>query len=206
MVVIVIPVGLAIVTLAWLLNVGVDGRTQVRSHSTAGSAYPFTLIDQSGHPFSDTTVRGRVVLLYFGYTFCPDVCPTELGWIAHVIHALGSNGQAVAPVFVTLDPDRDTSKVLNDYVPLFQDHLTGLTGPSAAITALANAYGVVSQRELLDPGKPNGPYSITHSSTIYVLDRDGNQVGTMGSTETVESAAKRLRFLITQGVLLPPNP
>jgi protein SCO1/2 len=163
------------------------------------------LTDQDGKPFRLAALRGRVVLLYFGYTFCPDVCPTELGWIARVVKALGDDGTAVAPVFVSIDPERDTAAVLKGYVPLFQCHLTGATGTPAAIAALSGAFDVVAKREPIDPARPDGPYLITHSSTIYVLDRDGRPCGTTASHEAVASAAARLRALITQGTL-PPAP
>jgi protein SCO1/2 len=171
----------------------------------AADAGAAALIDQDGKPFSLANLHGKVVLLYFGYTFCPDVCPTELGWIARVIKNLGADGAAVAPVFVTIDPARDTATVLKGYVPLFQCHLTGVTGAQAAITTLSDAYDVVAKREPIDATKPDGPYLITHSSTIYILDRSGANVGTTASHETVPSAVTRLRALITQGTL-PPAP
>jgi protein SCO1/2 len=185
-----------------VLGLFVLRRTDATAAGPAG-AEAVVLTDQDGQPRRLADFHGRVVLLYFGYTFCPDVCPTELGWVARVVRALGSDGAAVAPVFVTVDPARDRAAVLKNYVPLFQDHLTGLTGDATAITALSDAYGVIARREPIDPGKPDGPYLITHTSTVYVLDRDGHQVGTMGSRDDVAASVARLRALITQGALPP---
>jgi len=203
------PLAIAIAVLAVVAtNHGPGAQIAAPSSGTsatasAGTADPgaAALIDQDGKPFTLADLRGKVVLLYFGYTFCPDVCPTELGWIARVIKGLGDDGAAVAPVFVTIDPARDTPLVLKGYVPLFQCHLTGVTGAQTAITTLSDAYGVVAKREPIDDTKPDGPYLITHSSTIYILDRNGANVGTTASHETVASAVTRLRALITQGTL-----
>ena len=184
-------------------NTALPSDLSTSATAAAGAADPgaTNLRDQDGKPFSLANLHGKVVLLYFGYTFCPDVCPTELGWIARVVKGLGADGMAVAPVFVTIDPERDTAAVLKGYVPLFQCHLTGVTGPAAAISALSTAYDVVARREPIDATKPDGPYLITHSSTIFILDRAGQVQGTTGSHDEVAGVVARLRMLITGGAL-----
>ncbi|MEK9661077.1 MAG: SCO family protein, partial [Alphaproteobacteria bacterium] len=111
---------------------------------------PFTLTDQTGAPFTLDDLAGRYALVYFGYTFCPDICPTELGTIAAAIDLLGDAGAGVTPVLVTIDPERDTVAVLRDYVPLFHERLVGLTGTEAEIRSVAQAYRVLF-RKFEDP-------------------------------------------------------
>ena len=100
---------------------------------------PFTLTDQNGKPRSDVDFRGKLMIVYFGYTFCPDVCPADLMSITQALEALGPVAEGVQPVFITIDPERDT-KVLADYVSAFHHSLVGLTGAPDAIRAVANSY------------------------------------------------------------------
>src|SRR5436853_1443434 len=101
---------------------------------------PFALIDQSGKPRTDKDFRGKLMLVYFGFTYCPDVCPTDLQNIGLALDELGEAGGKIQPLFITVDPARDTPEHLRDYVPMFHPRLIGLTGDTAAIHAAAAAY------------------------------------------------------------------
>lgn len=131
---------------------------------------PFTLTDDHGHAVTDASYRGRWMLVYFGYTFCPDVCPTELQTIATALDKLGKQADQVAPLFVTVDPGRDTPAALASYVKLFDDRLIGLTGTPAQIAAVAQAYRVYYAKV---PSKDPGNYLMDHSSFMYLMGPDG---------------------------------
>jgi cytochrome oxidase Cu insertion factor (SCO1/SenC/PrrC family) len=136
---------------------------------------PFTLTDQAGRRRSDSEFHGRLMIVYFGYTFCPDVCPADLMAITQALDALGPQAQGVQPVFITLDPERDT-KVLADYVAAFHRSLIGLTGSPQEIRKIANAYKAFYAKV---PGEREGEYAIDHTGIIYLMDRDGKYLGFM---------------------------
>ena len=131
---------------------------------------PFSLVDQAGKPVTETDFAGRYLLVYFGFTYCPDVCPTELGVIASAVDELGAQADRVTPVFVTVDPERDTPAAMADYVSRFHPRMVGLTGTEQQIAAAARAYRVYY-------AKVNRPdmteYVMDHSSFIYLVGPDG---------------------------------
>jgi cytochrome oxidase Cu insertion factor (SCO1/SenC/PrrC family) len=129
----------------------------------------FSLTDQAGQPFRLAQLRGKVVLLFFGYTFCPDICPTELANLSAVLNELPHAGDQVQGVFVTVDPERDTPRVLADYVGYFSRHLIGLTGSPDQIAQVAEKYRVKYRKN----PRPGGAYSVDHSVNLYVIDRAG---------------------------------
>ncbi|WP_338696431.1 SCO family protein [Bradyrhizobium sp. 26S5] len=134
---------------------------------------PFALTDQAGHARTDKEFRGKLMLVYFGFTYCPDVCPTDLQAIALVLDKLGPDGDQVQPIFITVDPERDTAAHLAEYVPLFHPRLIGLTGSADAIRQVADAYKVYYARVPLK----DGDYTVDHTAYIYLMDRDGNYLG-----------------------------
>jgi protein SCO1/2 len=134
---------------------------------------PFALIDHTGKPRTDQDFRDKLLLIYFGYSYCPDVCPTDLQQIAIAVDRLGSAGAAVQPLFITVDPERDTAAHLADYVPLFHPRLIGLTGSAKQIARIALAYKVYYAK--FPPDNPD--YVVDHSSFIYLVDETGKYVG-----------------------------
>ena len=133
----------------------------------------FALIDQHGRKRTDKDFRGKLLLLYFGYTTCPDVCPTDLQQIGQAITAMGPQGDAVQPLFITLDPARDTTKRLAAYVPNFHPRMVGLGGKESAVQKAAHAYRVSFKKVALK----SGDYAIEHAALIYLMDRDGKYLG-----------------------------
>jgi protein SCO1/2 len=145
---------------------------------------PFTLVDHTGRTVTDRDFAGRPMLLYFGFTYCPDVCPTELGTIAAALDAMGPAGERVTPVLVTIDPERDTPAALADYVSRFHPRMIGLTGSAEQIAQAARAYRVyyakVRPRDSTD-------YLMDHSSFIYFVGPDG-RVRSLFRPETTPEA------------------
>lgn len=131
---------------------------------------PFKLVDQSGKTVTQADFRGRWMLVYFGYTSCPDVCPTELQTIAGALDKLGPDAAKVAPLFITIDPARDTPAILADYVKLFDKRLIGLTGTAKEIDNVAREYRVYHAK--VTP-RPDGSYLLDHSSFAYLMGPDG---------------------------------
>ena len=134
---------------------------------------PFALIDHTGQPRTDTDFRGKLLLIYFGYTNCPDICPADLMQIGLAMNGLGPAGEAVQPLFITLDPERDTAARLADYVPLFHPRLIGLTGSAEEIRRVALAFKVYYAKYPPD----STDYLVDHSSFVYLIDGAGNYIG-----------------------------
>lgn len=135
---------------------------------------PFDLIDQDGRRRTDADFLGKVVLIYFGYTHCLDVCPTELQSISLALDMLGTMGDAVQPLFITVDPERDTPSHLADYVTSFHPRLVALTGPDSAIRKVALAYKVYFARTSATHGSD---YTVDHTGFIYLVGKDGRYIG-----------------------------
>lgn len=131
----------------------------------------FQMTNDLGQPVTAKTYRGKVVLLYFGYTHCPDVCPLTLVHLHTVLQRLGKQAEGVRILFVTVDPSRDTVPVLHQYVTAFDPRIVGLTGTQDAITQLTKRYRTFYKPEAPDP--KSGGYEVTHSSAIYFFDREG---------------------------------
>ncbi|HEX4506055.1 MAG TPA: SCO family protein [Alphaproteobacteria bacterium] len=156
---------------------------------------PFTLTDQSGAAVTDKTYDGSYRLIYFGYTFCPDACPTELGVMAQAIETMGPAGQKVLPIFITIDPDRDTVQQLKTYVPLFDKRLVGLTGTPQQIAAVAKAYKVYYAKAD-QPGVDTKSYGMNHSSFVYLMDPNGKFLTVFSSdTDSDKMAAEIRRYM-----------
>jgi protein SCO1/2 len=145
---------------------------------------PFSLVDHTGRAVSERDFAGRPLLVYFGFTYCPDVCPTELGTIAAALDAMGPAGERVTPVFVSIDPERDTPAAMADYVSRFHPRMVGLTGTAEQVAQAARAYRVyyakVRPRDSTD-------YLMDHSSFIYFVGPDG-RVRSLFRPETAPEA------------------
>jgi protein SCO1/2 len=150
---------------------------------------PFMLTDQAGHARSERDFHGRWQLVYFGYTYCPDVCPATLSEIADALRALGPQARAVVPLFVTLDPERDRPAVLRKYLAAFGPQFVGLTGTPAQIASVARAYHVYYAKQSL----PDGGYSIEHASAIYLIAPNGKFVKILDGQEGAYALEKDLR-------------
>lgn len=155
---------------------------------------PFTLVDHTGKTVTDADFRGRYLLIYFGYTYCPDVCPTTLQTMTEALDLLGEKAEKVQPLFITVDPERDTVKVLADYVKAFHPRLVGLTGTADQIARAAKAYGVYYAKA--EPSDPDAPYLMDHSSFVYLMGPDGRYLTVFPHGTTPEDMAATLKDVI----------
>jgi protein SCO1/2 len=158
-----------------------------RSASAIGG--PFNLIDQTGKPISDKDFKGKPFLVFFGYTHCPDVCPTTLFEVSEVLRELGPDANRTAALFVTVDPERDTPASMNDYLSSFDPHLRGATGSAEQIAAAERAYRVYAKK--VPSG--NDDYSMDHTALVYLMDKQGRFVAPFSLKRTPAEAAKDLR-------------
>lgn len=152
---------------------------------------PFTLTDQDGKTVTDADYRGKYLLIYFGYTYCPDVCPTELGTMARAMDMLGVQAEKVQPMFISVDPERDTVAHLKDYVGLFHPNLVGLTGTPEQVKAAAKAYRVYYAKAPQEGGKSED-YLMDHSSFLYLMGPDGRFLGVYPAGTTADRVAQDL--------------
>jgi protein SCO1/2 len=155
---------------------------------------PFTLTDQAGHQRSDSDFRGKLMIVYFGYTFCPDVCPADLMAISQALDALGPAADGVQPIFITVDPERDT-RLLAEYVAAFHKSLIGLTGTPDEIRKVANAYKAFYAKV---PGGRDGDYAIDHTGVIYLMGRNGEYLGFMPPQTGPEKLTEILRTQLSK--------
>ena len=167
----------------------ITGRTSPIGQAVASVGGPFHLTDQNGKPFSDQDMKGRPFLVFFGFTHCPDICPTTLFDISQVLRKLGPDADRTGAVFITVDPERDTAAVMKDYLSNFDPHLRGLTGDQAAIDAAIRGYRVYAKKVPLD----DGDYTMDHTAVVYLMDKDGHFVAPFNLKRTPEAAADDLR-------------
>jgi protein SCO1/2 len=151
---------------------------------------PFELADQTGHRRTDADFRGKLVVLYFGYTYCPDVCPTELQSISLALDKLGATAELVQPLFITVDPERDTQARLADFISSFHPRLIGLTGSLADIRKTAIAYRTFFVK---NSAWAPGDYSVDHTGFIYLVGKDGRYLGFLPPGSTPDAIADAIR-------------
>jgi protein SCO1 len=150
---------------------------------------PFQLTDQAGQTVTDKDLKGRPTLIFFGFTHCPDVCPTSLFEISEVLKAMGRDADRVNAYFVSVDPERDTAAAMKDYLSSFDPHLKGLTGNPEAVAKVLSAYRAYSKKVPLK----DGDYTMDHTALIYLMDRDGRFVAPFNLKRTPEEAATDLK-------------
>jgi protein SCO1 len=150
---------------------------------------PFSLVDQNGQPFSDKDLKGKSFLVFFGFTHCPDVCPTTLFEISEIMRNLGPAADRTAALFISVDPERDTPEAMKDYLSSFDQHIRGLTGDAAGLAAVAKAYRVYYKKVPLD----GGDYTMDHTAIVYLMDKDGRFVAPFNMRRTTDVAAADLR-------------
>jgi protein SCO1 len=173
---------------------GLALRTQMRAHA-GDIGGPFTLVDDTGAQVTDAVLKGKSTLMYFGYTFCPEVCPTTLTDLTQWMQLLGSDADKLNYVFVTVDPERDTPKVMHDYVSAFDPRIRGFTGTPLQIANVASEYRVYYKRIPTS----DGGYVMDHSSVLYLMDAKGKSAGLIGYQEKTASAVAKLRKLAANG-------
>jgi protein SCO1/2 len=150
---------------------------------------PFHLVDQNGRAVTDADFRGKTLVVFFGFTHCPDICPTTLFEMSEVLKRLGPDADKAAALFVTVDPERDTPEKLKDYLSNFHPRIFGLSGTVAEIEAVKRTYRVYAKKVPLD----GGGYTMDHSAVVYLMDKQGRFVAPFNLKRSAEEAAADLR-------------
>jgi protein SCO1/2 len=174
-------VGLVVVL--WLLG-GLRGVT-----APAAIGGPFQLTDQAGQTVTEKNLQGKPSLIFFGFTHCPDVCPTSLFEISEVLRAMGGDADRVNAWFVSVDPERDTADAMKDYLSSFDPHLKGLTGAPDAVAKVISGFRVYAKKVPLK----DGDYTMDHTALIYLMDREGKFVAPFNLKRKPEAAAADLK-------------
>ncbi len=166
---------------------------QTNSGEPYGSA--FTLVDQNGAPITEAAFRGHPSAVFFGFTNCPEVCPTTLyelnGWLAK----LGDEGKDIHAYFVSIDPERDTPEMMKLYVENASDRITGITGDPAKVYEMAKSFGIFWKK--IDTG--DGEYTMDHTASVLLLDGTGEFAGTIAYEENSDTAIAKLKRLAAKG-------
>ena len=189
---VVVAVLLAVLVICGVLLYQLYQRT-LDGGSLSGEALiggPFELTDQNGNAVTDQTFKGKLTLVYFGFTFCPDACPTALGVMSAALDKLDVAADRVVPMLITVDPERDTPAVLKDYVSNFNPRMMGLTGTPEQIAKVAKAYRVFYQKA---PGTAPDDYVMDHTLLIYLMDGEGNYLTHFGPDATPDQIAEEIR-------------
>jgi len=155
----------------------------------------FTLIDQKGAPITEAALRGRPSVVFFGFTHCPEVCPTTLFELAGWLKTMGDSGKNLNAYFVTVDPERDTPQILNSYVSNFSDRITGITGDPDKVHAMAKAFGIYWKK--VDTG--DSDYTMDHTASVLLLNAKGEFAGTIAYGESADTAIAKLKRLAAGG-------
>jgi len=150
---------------------------------------PFQLTDHAGQTVTEKQMQGRPTLIFFGFTHCPDVCPTSLFEISEVLRAMGQDADRVNAYFISVDPERDTADAMKDYLSSFDPHLKGLTGPPEDLAKVISEYRVYAKKVPLK----DGDYTMDHTALVYLMDRDGKFVAPFNLKRTPDEAAIDLR-------------
>jgi protein SCO1 len=160
--------------------------------ASLGIGGPFSLTDQTGRAVTERDFRGRPMAVFFGFTHCPDICPTTLGEFAAYMEALGADAERLHWVFITVDPERDTPEHLARYMELFDPRIVGLTGTEAQVATAARNFRVIYRRVPLEGGE----YTMDHTASTFLLDATGRFAGTIDYKEPDEVAVQKLRGLL----------
>ena len=174
---------IGLLVMLWAMG-GVRGVT-----APAAIGGPFQLTDQSGATVTDKDLKGKPTLIFFGFTHCPDVCPTSLFEISEILRAMGKDADRVNAYFISVDPERDNAAAMKDYLSSFDPHLRGLSGDPAAVQKVITEYRVYAKKVPLK----DGDYTMDHTALIYLMDRDGKFVSPFNVNRKPEEAASDLK-------------
>ena len=157
----------------------------------------FILRTHLGEVVTDQDFSGKFMLVYFGYTYCPDVCPTSLLVMTQALNLIKKDAEYIQPLFITIDPQRDTMRVMKDYVDAFHPSIIGLTGSDASINSIVKKYRVVAEKHSED-GADKDDYSMDHTAAIFLMGPDGTYLMRFPYTTTGKQMAKKLKELVLQ--------
>ena len=156
---------------------------------------PFALVDQKGAEITEAAFRGQPSAVFFGFTHCPEVCPTTLFELDGWLKTLGEEGKDIRAYFVSVDPERDTPEIMNDYVGNVSDRIIGITGEPEKVHAMAKTFGIYSKKVELE----GGDYTMDHTASVLLLNGDGDFAGTIAYGENPATAVEKLKRLAAEG-------
>ena len=182
-------VAAGIVVLLWRSSEPQPSAIQTELGTIGG---PFTLVGADGKPFASIQLNGKPAAVFFGFTHCPDVCPTTLARLSKLRRDLGTGDDALSIVFISVDPERDTPEEVGTYLKLFDTPVVGLTGTTAQIEQVKKQFGIYSRKV----EQPGGSYSVDHTATVMLLDRNGQFVATLSPEEGNAVALDKLRRIV----------
>jgi protein SCO1 len=188
----VLLIGIAGLLLGWVRN---DSPAPSSVASTYGGQ--FALVDRTGKTVSNQTLAGTPYAIFFGFTRCPDVCPTSLSRMARLRGQLGADGMKFRIIFVSVDPAHDSPETVGNFVDLFGTPILGLTGSEAQIATAKKGFGIYAERVPLDPANPAGDYTIDHTAAIFLMNARGELTGTIDHAEPDDSARDKLARLVS---------
>lgn len=191
----ILPLGIllaAMLTLLGTILLIVPGAQQTQSRVPIGG--PFKLTSHEGKPFTDENLKGKPFAVFFGFTHCPEVCPTTLHDLSQDLEALGKDADRLNVVFITVDPERDTQELMKTYLSSFDPRIVGLTGTEEEIAAVAKAYKVYYRKVPTD-----SDYTMDHTATIFLMDSKGDFVGTSNFQEPQDTRRAKLKNLVANG-------
>lgn len=178
--------------LGWLTFQVTQSKEQI---SEAPFGVPFELVDQTGKPITEQAFRGKPTALFFGFTHCPEICPTTLfelnGWLEKV----DPDGTRLQAYFVTVDPERDTPELLNNYISNVTKRVIGIAGPPEKVAEVIKGFRVYAKKVPLDEKDPNGDYTMDHTASVFLLDAEGRFKGTISYGENPDVAVQKLENL-----------
>jgi protein SCO1 len=172
---------------AWMMP---RAQQSVATASLVGG--PFRMVDQTGATVTDADMKGRPFLVFFGFTHCPDICPTTLFEMSQVFNTLGGDAEKISALFVTVDPERDTPDILQRYLSSFNPRIRGLTGDQAAVDQMVKSYRAYAKKAPLE----DGSYTMDHTSIVYMMDGSGNFVRPLNMQRPTEEIAREVRTLL----------
>ena len=179
-----------------------DGHADLEPEADAGMAQDmprrYMMEDLYGNVMTNEEFAGKYVLLYFGYTGCPDVCPTSLSTMADALDLLGEDAAQVTPIFVTVDPERDTAKLMREYLAFFDERIEGLRGPKAYTDHMVKTFNARYEKHIPDPAQPDR-YSIDHTASIAFLDPVGMLIKRYPHGTSAEDMASDMRAIMAEG-------
>jgi len=176
---------------------GFDGnrplnKTVSKVTGTATVGGPFELVNHEGEKVTEAALKGSPSVVFFGFTHCPEICPTTLSDINGWLEELGDEGKSIKSYFVTVDPERDNPEVMKDYVTSFSERIVGLTGTPEKVSQVLKNYRIYSNKVRLG----DGDYTMDHTASVVLLDSKGDFVSTVSYGELAETAVKKLRLLV----------
>lgn len=195
-----IAVWVGVLVLAGMLGAFTLNMTKSKEILAEGPfGVPFTLVSQTGQPITEQAFRGKPTALFFGFTHCPEVCPTTLFELDGWMNKVDPDGKKLQAYFVTVDPERDTPELMNEYVSNVSKRITGISGAPDKVADVIKGFRVYAKKVPVDEKNPNGDYTMDHTASVFLLDGQGRFAGTIAYGENPDTAVKKLENLVAKG-------